>query len=128
MDLTVRENVALPLRFSKRKDGGRVDSLLERFDIKDLANEGANRISGGEAQRTAIARAMMNEPKIILADEPTGNLDQENTANVMDMFSLVRKEFGTSVVLATHDRELARHATSRIYLKDGKAAVGELDG
>jgi ABC-type lipoprotein export system ATPase subunit len=127
MDLTVRENVALPLLFSKKKDEGRVDSLLKKFDIEHLAKERANRISGGEAQRTAIARAMMNEPRIILADEPTGNLDAENTANVMDMFARVRSESETSIVLATHDRELARHATSRVYLKDGKAMVGDLD-
>lgn len=124
-DLTVRENVALPLRFSKKRDGGRVDSLLGRFDIKHLANERANRISGGEAQRTAIARAMMNEPKIILADEPTGNLDSENTANVMDMFDLVRTDFGTTVLLATHDEDLARRATTRVYLRDGKAYLDD---
>ena len=124
LDLTVRENVALPLRFSKKKDGGRVDVLLEKFDIKHIANETANKVSGGEAQRAAIARAMMNEPRIILADEPTGNLDEENTTNVMDMLSLVRKEFGTTVVLATHDTGLFGHATGRILLKAGKAVLG----
>jgi len=124
MDLTVRENVALPLRFSKKKDGGRVDSLLSKFDIRHLANERANRISGGEAQRIAIARAMINEPCIILADEPTGNLDSDNTANVMDMFRLVGKEFGTTIVLATHDEELAKHATARLFLEAGKVSAG----
>jgi ABC-type lipoprotein export system ATPase subunit len=124
LDLTVRENVALPLRFSKKKDGGRVNALLEKFDIRHIANETANKVSGGEAQRTAIARAMMNEPRIILADEPTGNLDEENTTNVMDLFSLVRKEFGTTVVVATHDQGLFGRATGRILLKDGKAVLG----
>jgi putative ABC transport system ATP-binding protein len=128
MDLTVRENVALPLRFSKKKDGGRVDKLLDKFDIKHIERETANKISGGEAQRAAIARAMMNEPRIILADEPTGNLDAENTENVMDMFDRVRGEFGTTIVLATHDRELARHATSRVQLDAGKAVVDMTDG
>ena len=125
MDLTVRENVALPLRFSKKKDSDRVDALLEKFDIRHIANETANKISGGEAQRTAIARAMMNEPRIILADEPTGNLDEESTTNVMDTFSLVRKEFGTTLVLATHDQELSGRATRRILLRDGKAILGD---
>jgi len=122
-DLTVRENIALPLRFSKRKEEGRVDRLLETFGIKGIADETANRISGGEAQRAAVARAMTNEPRIILADEPTGNLDEENTENVMGIFGLLRDEFGTTVVMATHDKELAAHATKRIVLSGGKATT-----
>jgi ABC-type lipoprotein export system ATPase subunit len=97
--------------------------MMEKFDIKPLANETANKISGGEAQRVAIARALVNEPKMILADEPTGNLDAENTANVMKIFGLVREDFGTTIVLATHDRELAGHATARVFLENGKAAI-----
>jgi ABC-type lipoprotein export system ATPase subunit len=120
-DLTVRENVALPLRFSKRADGGRVDRLLDRFGIGGIASETANKVSGGEAQRAAIARAMMNEPRIILADEPTGNLDEGNTENVMAIFRLLREEFGTTVVMATHDKGLAEHATKRVVLSGGRA-------
>jgi putative ABC transport system ATP-binding protein len=123
MDLTVRENVRLPLRFSKRENGGRVDELLEKFEIKNTADKTASRISGGEAQRVAIARAMMSGPKIILADEPTGNLDLENTLNVMESFQLARRDFGTTIVLATHDRDLARSATLRIQLDGGKALL-----
>jgi putative ABC transport system ATP-binding protein len=122
-DLTVRENVALPLKFSRKKDTGRVDELLGKFDIKHLSDETANKISGGEAQRTAIARAMMNEPRIILADEPTGNLDSENAAIVLNTFQLVRRDFGTTVVMATHDRELGRGSSKRIRLDDGRATV-----
>ena len=121
MDLTVRENIALPLRFSGKEDGGRIDAMMEKFDIKPLANETANKISGGEAQRVAIARAMMNEPRIILADEPTGNLDHDNTAKVMEMFGRVRREFDTTIVLATHDEDLGKSATKRIFLSEGKA-------
>ena len=123
MDMTVHENVALPMRFSRKKDGGRVDNLLSKFNIQHLANEHANRISGGEAQRTAIARAMINNPKIILADEPTGNLDSENTKNVIEIFSNLTRDFGTTVVLATHDRELAAFSTTRVFLKNGKAIL-----
>lgn len=123
MDLTVKENIALPLRFSRKKDGCCVMAMLEEFDIKHIANETANKISGGEAQRVAIARAMINEPKIILADEPTGNLDAENTSNVMEMLGLVRKDFDATIILATHDKDLAEHATTRIYLQNGKAVV-----
>ncbi len=126
MDLTVRENVALPMRLSRSKDQGRVDDLLKRFDISHVADEKANRISGGEAQRAAIARALMNDPKIILADEPTGNLDQENTENVIKVFQLAIKDFGMTVVLATHDQELASFATSTIFLAGGKSTIGPI--
>jgi len=123
MDLTVRENIALPLRFSGKEDGGRIDTMMEKFDIKPLANETANKISGGEAQRVAIARAMMNEPRIILADEPTGNLDTENTENVMEMIGLIRRDFGATIILATHDKELANYATAKVFLENGKAVI-----
>jgi putative ABC transport system ATP-binding protein len=123
MDLTVSENVALPMRLSRRKDPGRVDDLLKRFDIAHVAGEKANRISGGEAQRAAIARALMNNPKIILADEPTGNLDQENTENVIKVFQLAIKDFGMTVILATHDRDLAEYASTRVFLSDGRASI-----
>ena len=120
-DLTIRENVSLPLLLSRKKDGKRVDDLLRRFDIENIAKVTANRVSGGEAQRAAIARAMANDPKIILADEPTGNLDAENTENVIEMFQLTRREFGTTILLATHDEDLAKHATRSIRLVDGMA-------
>ena len=123
-DLTVKENIALPLQFSRKKDNDRVNALLDKFDIRHIEKETANKISGGEAQRVAIARAMMNEPRIILADEPTGNLDAENTVNVMEMFGIVRKDFGATIVLATHDMDLSRHATARIFLENGHATVG----
>ena len=122
-DLTVRENIALPLLFSKAGDQSRALEMIRKFDLSDVADETANKISGGEAQRTAIARAMMNSPKIILADEPTGNLDNENTENVMSMFELVVRDYGTTIVLATHDKELARHSSMRLYLEKGKASV-----
>jgi putative ABC transport system ATP-binding protein len=122
-DMTVRENIALPLRFSGFRNQAKVDDLIEKFEIRDIANETANKISGGEAQRVAIARALVNEPKIILADEPTGNLDQENTENVIKTFLLAMRDFGTTVVLATHDVDLAGYSSSKIMLKDGVASV-----
>ena len=122
-DLTVRENVGLPLRFSKRTERGQVDELLKKFDIHGISEEKANKISGGEAQRTAIARAMINEPRIILADEPTGNLDVENTEKVIEIFNLVRRDFNTTIVLATHDRDLATYASSKVLISEGKAIV-----
>lgn len=122
-DLTVRENVALPLRFSHRKDKGRIDELLKRFEIQDIAEIPANRTSGGESQRVAIARALVNEPTIILADEPTGNLDAENTEIVIGTLQSIMADFGTTVLLATHDRELAGYSSMRIQIADGKALL-----
>lgn len=125
MDLTIKENVRLPLRFSGRKDGGRTDRLLETFDIKHIAGITANKVSGGEAQRAAIARALMNEPKVLLADEPTGNLDEENTKRVLDMFELARRDFKSTIVLATHDADVASRASRHIHIKDGKVVSDE---
>ncbi len=119
-DLTVRENIELPLKFSGKADGDRVDYLQETFGIDHVSNDTANKISGGEAQRAAIARAMTNEPSIILADEPTGNLDDENAENVMDMFQLARREFGTTIVLATHDTQATKHASRTMRLHEGR--------
>jgi putative ABC transport system ATP-binding protein len=122
-DLTVRENVALPLRFSRRKSEGRIDELLRRFEIEDIAEVTANKVSGGEAQRVAIARALVNEPMIILADEPTGNLDFDNTEKVIQTLKSIIEDFRTTVLLATHDRELASYSSMRIHISDGKAVL-----
>jgi len=113
-DLTILENVTLPLRLAKKKDLSMANHLLEVFDISDLAEEKANRVSGGEAQRAAIARAMANNPKVLLADEPTGNLDMDNELNVMEYFEKVKSRFNTTIVLATHNRDLANFG-SKIY-------------
>jgi len=121
MDMTVRDNVALPLKFSGNHNLGKVDELLTKFDIAPISGDTVSRISGGEAQRVAIARALINEPKIILADEPTGNLDEDNSRIVVETLQVVARDFGTTIVLATHDKELADYASSIIYLADGKA-------
>lgn len=120
LNLTVRENVELPARFSRREKGFSVDDLLREFDIERIADEMASNISGGEAQRTAIARAMTNRPLILLADEPTGNLDADNAQKVISMLQLVRKEFGTTVILATHDTDFTKYANREVRLDGGK--------
>lgn len=118
-DITVRENLMLPLRLSKRRNGNRIENLLRKFGIDHVADTSAKRISGGESQRAAIARAMVNEPRILIADEPTGNLDKENAENVIDMFQIARTDFGTTVVLATHDSGIASRADRKMRLVDG---------
>jgi len=105
-DLTIFENVALPLKIAGEKDMERAKKLLKVFDIVELADEKANTVSGGEAQRAAIARAMANKPKVLLADEPTGNLDEENEINVMKYFRKVQIKFNTTIIVATHNKTL----------------------
>ena len=122
-DLTIKENIELPRRFSGKPVARSADALLEMFSISSIRDELPRKISGGEAQRAAIARAMMNEPEIILADEPTGNLDADNTRKVIEAFRLIQKEFGTTVILATHDLDLSKYSTSRISLESGKACL-----
>ena len=106
-DFTILENVELPLKLAKTKNLQRARELLEVFDIAKLAGEKANTVSGGEAQRAAIARAIANNPKVLLADEPTGNLDEENEVNVMNYFKKIQSEFGMTIVVATHNKSLS---------------------
>jgi putative ABC transport system ATP-binding protein len=106
-DLTILENVELPLRLARTKNLQRARELLEVFDIAKLAGEKANTVSGGEAQRAAIARAIANNPKVLLADEPTGNLDEENEVNVMNYFKKIQSEFGMTIIVATHNKSLS---------------------
>lgn len=113
-DLTILENVQLPLKLAKNKMLDRASELLEIFDIAKLANEKVNAVSGGEAQRAAIARAMANSPKILLADEPTGNLDEENGINVMEYFKGIQEKFDMTIVIATHNTALSSYGNRTI--------------
>jgi putative ABC transport system ATP-binding protein len=117
-DLTILENVALPLKLAKNKDLSNARRLLDVFDISNLANEKANTVSGGEAQRATIARAMANNPKVLLADEPTGNLDEENEINVMRYLKKIQDEFSTTIVIATHNTELASFGNRTVAFDD----------
>lgn len=118
--LTVFENVSLPLSFSKKKKSKiEIESLIELVGLKDRINHKPNQLSGGEMQRTAIARSLVNDPEFILADEPTGNLDTENSEKIFELLkSLYNK--GISVILITHNPELAQRTERIIRLRDGK--------
>src|SRR5213596_43251 len=102
-DLTVEENVALPLRLARRPADQRVADLLDAFDLARLATRRPNEISVGESQRVAVARALANGPKALLADEPTASLDAKGTAAVLEAFALAQTSYHASIVLASHD-------------------------
>ncbi len=118
---TVYENVAFPLmvrgvKYSDRKE--KVNKILDEFGLSKLSGEKPNKLSGGEQQRTAIARAVAANTDIILADEPTGALDQHNSELIMEYLKKVNEE-GKTVIVVTHDKDVAEYADRIIYLKDG---------
>jgi len=123
-EFSVLENVMMPgcirdnLFSRQRKD--RAMELLEMVGLSDVADKSALKISGGQKQRTAIARALMNNPKILLADEPTGNLDSENSMRVYELFCRINRQYKTTFVVITHSKEIARQAERIIQLSDGK--------
>jgi ABC-type lipoprotein export system ATPase subunit len=118
-DLTVEENLALPLRLAKRPADARVRELQEAFGLTKLALRKPSEISVGESQRVAVARALANGPKVLLADEPTASLDAKGTAAVLDALRLARTRFGTAEIIATHDPEVQAVATSQYVLDQG---------
>lgn len=120
--LTALENVALPIQFARKpnfKPNQRAKELLETFGLKDRLHHRPSELSGGQQQRVAIARALANNPPVLLADEPTGNLDTESGNLVMNALRRIRDEVGTTIVLVTHDRELAAQTDRTITLVDG---------
>jgi len=118
--LTVQENVTLPIFFSGKKVSGKfIDDILERVGLLNRKKHLPSELSGGEMQRVAIARALVNNPEIIIADEPTGNLDSQNAKNIFDLFSSLNNDFGVTIICATHNLELAKRAKDIIELKDG---------
>ena len=118
---TAVENVALTLELNKFKNPEqKAKNLLDRFGLKHRFNNLPSQLSGGEQQRVAIARAIAMKPELILADEPTGNLDSENSTMVADILFNFAKEEGSSLIIVTHDSKLANKAKRKIKIKDGK--------
>lgn len=117
--LTVLENVLLPTVYNSVFDIKAL-YLLERFGIADKANSYPNKISGGQQQRVAIARALIMNPKLILADEPTGNLDTKSGDQILDLLQELNKKDGVTVVIVTHESDVARRCKRQIIVRDGK--------
>ena len=124
--LTVYENIVLPALFDgKRLADLKMDSLLKTLDILEKKDFLPNDLSGGQQQRVAIGRAVINKPKIILADEPTGNLDSRSSQKIMKLLSLYNKKFKQTIIMVTHDEELVRWASRVITMADGKIIKDE---
>ena len=123
--LTALENILVPMELAGLRDAEmRAQQLLRDVDLVARAHHYPSQLSGGERQRVAIARAFGNEPSIMLADEPTGNLDSRNGRHVFDLMVEMNRRRGTTLLLVTHDHELAQEATRRISLRDGRV-VGD---
>lgn len=122
-NLTAVENVALPIQFARKrkfKPEERARELLAHLGLSDRLNHRPHQLSGGEQQRVAIARALANNPPILLTDEPTGNLNVEASHLVLDTLTQVRQDFDTTVVIVTHDNDMAQKADRILTLCDGK--------
>ena len=121
-DLTVLENVMLPQQIQRSSEDVRQNAtdLLIKVGLEDQIHKRSNKISGGQAQRAAIARGLVNRPTIVLADEPTGNLDTETGEKVMQAFFELQKKYQTTVVMVTHDNELAKRTDRILRMHKGK--------
>jgi len=121
--LTLKTNVKVPTMFvtmTEAERDKRAETFIEAVGLGDRINHLPSELSGGQMQRAAIARALMNHPKLILADEPTGNLDSANAEATMELFEKIRTEQGTTIIVVTHDHRVADRADRIIELKDGK--------
>lgn len=120
-ELSVYENIILPVLLDgKKADEAYISSLMEMLEIGDLKDSYPHQLSGGEIQRTAIARAMANRPQILFADEPTGQLDEASSFQVIKLLKESNKKYGQTILMVTHDKQMAQYADEILVLADGK--------
>lgn len=120
--LTLRRNIEvamMPSRMKRSERKQRIDTLTKQVGLFDRLNHRPRELSGGQIQRAAILRALVNHPRVILADEPTGNLDSKNSEDIISLFQTIREEYGTTIIIATHNHDIAKRADRIISLKDG---------
>lgn len=124
--LNLARNLEVPAMFAgvpRAERPNRIRELAEQVGLADRLNHFPKELSGGQMQRAAIARALLNRPRILLADEPTGNLDSANSSAIIDLFEKIRQELGTTIVLVTHDPAVARRADREVMIRDGKVVL-----
>ena len=122
-ELTARENILLPTmigKFDSIKSHDNLNKLSSILDINKILDKKPEFLSGGEKQRVAVARALINNPSLLLADEPTGNLDSDNAKKIQELFKKINKELGVTIVLVTHNEKFSKIARKCLVLKDGK--------
>lgn len=125
--LTVEENLTLPLLLDGRKpDKARVNDIIQKLGLANRMNHLPNQLSGGQQQRVAIGRALINNPALLLADEPTGNLDSENSREIISLLRSFNKEFNQTVIMITHDERIALSADRIIAIEDGRITRDEV--
>ena len=122
-ELTAKENILLPSmigKFDSDESKKNLEKLSSILDINKILNKKPEFLSGGEKQRVAVARALINNPSLLLADEPTGNLDSDNAKKIQELFKKINKELGVTIVLVTHNEKFSKIASKCLVLKDGK--------
>lgn len=127
-ECSVIENVRMPLDFSKEKikdKDERAVKLICQMGLKDYVKKKVRELSGGEKQRVAIARALVNDPETLLADEPTGSLDSENSDNIMQLMQRINQKFNKTIIVITHEKDIAKYCDRLIVLSDGKIISDE---
>ena len=125
--LTVEENLTLPLLLDGRKpDQAKVNNIIQKLGLSNRMNHLPNQLSGGQQQRVAIGRALINNPALLLADEPTGNLDSENSREIISLLRSFNKEFNQTVIIITHDERIALSADRIIAIEDGRITRDEV--
>ncbi len=124
--LNVQDNIEVPAMFARTKRADRrtrSEEIAQAVELDDRIKHFGKELSGGQIQRTAIARALINRPKLLLADEPTGNLDSATAGVIFDLFEKIRRDFGTTIIVVTHDERLAARMDRQIRLSDGKVTA-----